>query len=220
MANQVRTGHLAGFPADDAVAEADQRGRSAARGIFEAIWDLLTSMRLSLVITLAMAALGLIGALVIQLPAGVAADPSARTDWIAGVRPRFGGLTDLMDRLQLFTVFSSYWFRGLTAFLTMSLVACMIQRTPGLWRTATKPRVNVGDGFFSHARERDSIVVRGDAADLTSRVTGVLRKHHYRVKVEDDGAVSLYGDRFRWVPFSPLIGHLSIVVIFAGVLVG
>jgi cytochrome c biogenesis protein len=220
MAHQVRTGRLAAFPAEDAVAVAEHGGRSAVRGIFEVVWDLLTSMRFSLAVTLAMAAFGLVGALVIQIPTGMADDPAAKADWLAGVRPRFGGLTEIMDRLQLFSVFSSIWFRGLTAFLTMSLVACMIQRAPGLWHTATKPRVAVGDGFFAHAMERDAIVVRGDADDLVARAIGVLRKHHYRVTVEEDGAVNLYGDRFRWAPFAPFIGHLAIVVILAGVLVG
>jgi cytochrome c biogenesis protein len=220
MTNQVQTGRLSGLPGDTSVAEADHRGRTAARGIFEAIWDLLTSMRFSLVVILAMAVFGVVGALVIQVPSGVADDPAARADWLAGVRPRFGGLTDVMDRLQLFSVFGSIWFRGLVAFLTISLIACMIQRAPGLWRTATKPRVTVGDAFFAHARERDAIVVRGDAEDLAARVAGVLRKHHYRVLAEDDGAVNLFADRFRWAPFGSLIGHLSIVVIFAGVMVG
>ncbi|HSO29060.1 MAG TPA: cytochrome c biogenesis protein ResB [Candidatus Sulfomarinibacteraceae bacterium] len=220
MTNQAGTGQLAGLPVDPAAVVAEDRGRAAARGIFEAIWDLLTSMRFSLVVLLAMAVLGVVGAMVIQEPAGVANDPAAKADWLAGVRPRYGGWTDIMDRLQLFSVFGSYWFRGLTAFLTISLIACMIQRAPGLWRTATKPRVTVGDGFFAHARERDSIVVRGDVDDLTARAAGVFRKHHYRVLVEDDGAVNFFADRFRFAPFGSLFGHLSIVLILAGAIVG
>lgn len=220
MTNQAQTGQLSGLTADPAVAEADNRGRAATRGIFEALWDLLTSMRFSLVVTLGMALLGLVGTLVIQVPAGVEGDAAAKADWLAGVRPRFGGWTDVLDRLQFFSVFGSIWFRGLTAFLTISLIACMIQRAPGLWRTATKPRVTVGDGFFAHARERDAIIVRGESEDLAARVTGVLRKHHYRVLIEDDGAVNFFADRFRWAPFGSLIGHLSIIVIFAGVIVG
>lgn len=221
MTNQAGTGKLAGPAAEPALAEADRGGRAAVRGIFEALWDLLTSMRFSLLVILAMTALAFVGTLVIQTPPGVAGDPTAKADWLAGVRPRFGGWTDVLDRLQFFSVFGSIWFRGLTAFLTISLIACMIQRVPGLWHTATKARVSVGEGFFAHARERGTIVVRGDAADLTSRVSDVLRKHHYRTLREDvDGAVSFYGDRFRWAPFGSVFGHLSIVVIFAGVIVG
>ncbi|OGO53420.1 MAG: hypothetical protein A2V84_05900 [Chloroflexi bacterium RBG_16_70_13] len=222
MTNQPRPGRLPGLVADPAAAvdETLDAARQESRGLFEAVWDLLTSMRFSLVVTLAMAGLGVLGALIIQVPAGVEADASAKLDWLSGVRPRYGGWTDILDRLQLFNVFNSVWFRGLTAFLTISLIACMVQRAPGLWRTATKPRITVGDGFFAHARERDSIVVRGDAADLTARAVAVLRRHHYRVVAEEDEAINLYADRFRWAPFGSLIGHLAIVVILAGVMVG
>jgi len=220
MTNQARTGRLPSVAVDATATEARAAGLLQPRGIFEALWDLLTSMRFSLFVLLAMAALGVVGALVIQIPAGVDSDAAARADWLAGVRPRFGGWTDVMDKLQLFSVFGSIWFRGLTAFLTISLAACMVQRAPGLWRTATQPRVSVGDGFFVHAHERASIVVRGDADELAARVAAVLRGHHYRVVAEDDGAVNFYGDRFRWAPFGSLIGHLSIMVILAGVVVG
>jgi cytochrome c biogenesis protein len=220
MTNQTQTGRLPGLVADPAVAEAQGAGRESSRGIFEVIWDLLTSMRFSLVVTLGMAFLGVLGALIIQVPAGVDADAASKADWLAGVRPRYGGWTDILDRLQVFNVFNSYWFRGLTGFLTISLIACMVQRAPGLWRTATKPRITVGDGFFAHARERDAIVVRGDATDLTARIVAVLKRHHYRVVNEVDGAINLYADRFRWAPFGSLIGHLAIVVILAGVIAG
>ncbi|HEX5590216.1 MAG TPA: cytochrome c biogenesis protein ResB [Candidatus Limnocylindrales bacterium] len=219
MTQQAGTGRLAGVTADPAVVELREGGREA-RGIFEMLWDLLTSMRVSLFVLFAMAALGAFGAVVIQMPAGVEADAAARADWLAGVRPRYGGWTDVFDRLGLFSVFGSIWFRGLVAFLTISLIACMVQRAPGLWRTATKPRVSVGEGFFAHARERDSMVVRGDVVELTSRIAAVLGRHHYRVVVERDEAMNFYGDRFRWAPFGSLVGHLSIVVIFAGVMVG
>ncbi len=220
MTQPAETVQVRGLASRTAVVEANHAGRAAARGIFETLWGLLTSMRFSLFVILAMAVLGLVGTLVIQVPAGIESDAAAKADWLAGVRPRFGGWTDVLDRLQLFAVFGSIWFRGLTSFLTISLIACMIQRAPGLWRTATKPRVTVSDGFFAHARERDAIVVRGEAADITGRIAGVLRKHHYRVLVEEALAVNLYGDRFRWAPFGSLIGHLSIVVILAGVIVG
>ena len=35
-----------------------------------------------------------------------------------------------------------------------------------------------------------------------------------------DGTLHLYADRFRWAPFAGLIGHLSLVVILAGAIVG
>ena len=219
MAHQARTERLGGL-APDPAALAPTRSRFAGRDLLDGLWDLLTSMRFAMVLILAMAALGFVGSLLIQTPAGIAADATAKADWLAEVRPKYGGWTDVIDRIGFFDIFGSIWFRGIVAFLTASLIACMTQRAPALWHTATKPRVSVGEAFFAHARERDTIVVRGEATDLLSRVAGVLRQHHYRVVVEEDEALNLYGDKNRWAPFGSLFGHLSIVVILAGVMVG
>lgn len=219
MAHQARTDRLGGLGPNSAVL-APSRGRLAGRDLLDSLWDLLTSMRFAMVLILAMAALGLVGTLLIQAPAGIAADEAAKAEWLSEVRPKYGGWTDVIDRLGFFSIFGSIWFRGLVAFLIASLIACMIQRAPALWHTATKPRVSVGEAFFAHARERDTIVVRGDADDLLARIAGVLRKHNYRVVVEEDEALNLYGDKNRWAPFASLCGHLSIIIILAGVMVG
>ena len=220
MMPEAQAGQRSGLATLASVAEARRDRRTGARSVLAMPWNLLTSMRFSLVVMLAMACLGLVGTLVIQVPPGIAADPAARADWLAGVRPRYGGWTDVLDRLQLFSVFGSIWLRGLVALLASGLIACMIRRAPRLWHLATQPRVTVGDGFFAHARQHDEIVVRGDAADLTSRVIGVFGRRRHRVLVEDDGAVNFYADRFRWAPFGSLVGHLGIVVILAGAIVG
>ena len=49
------------------------------------------------------------------------------------------------------------------AALTISLIACSIHRIPGMVRTATKPRVDVGPAFFEHAPQHEAIVVRQTA---------------------------------------------------------
>ena len=117
----------------------------------ERLWHFLTSMKLALILMLAFAALTLLGALVIQAPPGVMDDPQARAEWLAGIRPRFGGWTDLLDRLQVFTIFTSIWLRAIGALLAASLIACTVARIPGTWRTMRSPHVNVGPAFFEHA---------------------------------------------------------------------
>ncbi len=189
----------------------------------EGLWHLLTSMRVAMIIMLLIAILGIIGSLVIQMPTGVAGDPQARIDWLNGIRPRFGlwsGQVDLMNALQLFEVFNSFAFRILVALLTVSLVACSLHRIPGMIRTATKPRVDVGPAFFQHAPQHEAIVARLSSADARSIVEGALKRRGYRTVVAEDDIVHIYGDRFRWMQFSGLIGHLSLVVIFAGAIIG
>jgi cytochrome c biogenesis protein len=219
MANEVRTRPLppAAVPAGPV---AGPGVMDRVDGALEWLWHFLTSMRLAMVLILAIAVLGVVGALVIQAPPGVLGDQAAKDQWLGEIRPRFGGWTNVMDQLQLFQIFNSIIFRVLVAGLTISLIACSVHRIPGMIRTATKARIDVGPSFFEHAPEHEAIVVAQSPAETLAIVSGVMRSKRWRVLTTDDGAIHLYADRFRWAPFAGLIGHLSLVVILAGAIVG
>ncbi len=87
-------------------------------------------------------------------------------------------------------------------------------------RTATSPRVDVGPAFFEHAPQHEAIVVRRPADETRTTVEEVLRARRFRTIATDDGTVHIYADRNRWAPFAGLIGHLSLVMIMAGAIIG
>ncbi|HYM84157.1 MAG TPA: cytochrome c biogenesis protein ResB [Candidatus Dormibacteraeota bacterium] len=218
MAHEARTRPIAGhLQADDATDEA--RLIDLDRWL-DALWRFLTSMRLALVLILALAALGVVGALLVQAPAGVQSDAAAKADWLDQVRPKYGGWTNIMDTLGLFNIFNSLIFRVIAAGLVISTLACSIHRIPGMWKTATRPHVGVGEAFFEHAPQREKVATELAPAEALELVKGALGRHHYRTIVKDDGVLHVYADRFRWAPFAGLIGHLSLVVIVLGAMVG
>jgi cytochrome c biogenesis protein len=219
MAHEVRSRPLPPA-AGAAAAVASPSAMDRVDAVLEGLWHLLSSMRVAMVLILVLAALGVVGSLVIQAPPGVLNDSAAKADWLNEVRPRYGAWTGIMDTLQLFQIFNSVIFRVVVAALTISLIACSIHRIPGIVRTATKPRVDVGGAFFEHAPEHETIVVHEAPARTLAVVQEVLKGKRYRTLVADDGTLHLYADRFRWAPFAGLIGHLSIVVILAGAIVG
>jgi cytochrome c biogenesis protein len=219
MAQEVRTPPLP--PAVLAAGEAARPGvMDRVDAVLEGLWHLLTSMRVAMVLMIAIAVLGVIGSLVIQAPVGITGDAQAKADWLNEVRPRFGGWTNAMDTLQLFEIFNSVIFRVLVTALTISIVACTVHRVPGVWRTATKPRIDVGPSFFEHAPQHEAIVVHQAPAETLAVVQGVLRHRRYRALTTDDGTIHLYADRFRWVPFASVAGHLSLLLILGGAIVG
>lgn len=220
MAHDARTRPL---PPTAIPAAADASGHEAigrVDGALEGLWHLLTSMRFAMILILALAALGVVGSLVIQAPPGVLNDAEAKASWLNEIRPKYGGLTGFMDQLQLFQIFNSVLFRVLVAALAISLVACSVHRLPGVWRTATRPRVDVGPAFLEHAPQHETVVVRHSPAETLEIVSSVLKRRRYRALSTDDGAIHVYADRFRWAPFASLAGHLSLLVILAGAIVG
>lgn len=242
MAHEVRTRPLPPTVPQAATVEAGHGLMDRVDWALEGLWHLLTSMRVAMVLILALAVLGLLGSLIIQAAPGVLNDPDAKSSWLKQIGPmsvpvlgwlhslpvigavtpdlRYSNVSGLFDALQLFQIFNSVIFRVLVAALTISLVACSVHRVPGMWRTATKPRVDVGPGFFEHAPQHEAIVVRHTPAETLEIVQGVLRGRRYRPASLDDGTIHLYADRFRWAPFASLAGHLALVVILAGAVVG
>ena len=189
-------------------------------GILESLWHGLTSMRFAIMLTLIASALAFVGSLVMQAPAGVLADAQAKAAWIAQVRPKYGAFTDVFDVLQLFNIFNSIWFRVVGGLLVASITACTAHRVPSVWRTATRPTVDVGEGFFDHAPQHEAIVVHRSTDEALAAVRTVLGRRHFRSIVSDEGMVHLYADRNRWGPFGSLVGHLAFVVIIAGAMIG
>lgn len=189
--------------------------------LLERLWRIFTSMRTALVLILALAALALVGAILIQAPSGMSADPQAYAAWLERLRPKYGGWVPILDRLGLFSVFQTIWFKAILAGLTTSILACSVNRFRGLWKTAVRPRTRMATTFFDHAPQRSSIDADGDLDSSADAAVAVLRGHRFRTVIEPDGdVVHVYADRFRWAPFGTLIAHVSLVLILIGALVG
>jgi len=189
--------------------------------VFERLWHLFISMRTGLALMLGIAVLILFGAIIVQVPAGMQADPAAYAAWVDGLRPKYGGWTPVLETLGLFNVFGSLLFRSLVVLLATSILACSINRAPKLWRQAVHPRVAASPAFFQHVRLADAVDVDGDRGDAIAALQGALHRRGFRTIVaEQSGATAIYADRFRWGPFGTVIAHLSMIVIMGGAMLG
>jgi len=189
----------------------------AASDVLERLWRFFISMRTGLWLILALGLLSLIGTLLAQVPAGMSADAQTHAAWLASIHAKYGGWTAVLDKLGLFAVFSSIWFKAITVLLTTSVLACSVNRAPRLWKLAFHPRSRMGETFFTHAPLRASILVPAGPDTASDNVREVLRSHRFRTITDsDDEGMNLYADRFRWGPFGTVIAHLSFVVILVG----
>src|SRR5450631_2196155 len=119
--------------------------------VLNRLWRFFISMRTGLWLILAMGLLSLAGTLLVQAPAGMSADPAAYASWLALIHSRYGGWTPVLDRMGLFAVFTSIWFKAIMVLLTTSVLACSVNRAPRLWKLAFHPRTRMGETFFTHA---------------------------------------------------------------------
>jgi cytochrome c biogenesis protein len=189
--------------------------------IFDRLWHLLISMRTGLALMLFLALLTLAGTVLTQVAPGIRNDPLSYQQWLDSVRPKYGGWTGVFDALGLFSVFGSIPFKVTVVLLVTSIVACSVNRTPRLWRQATRPRIVASGAFLDHAPLAGSITVGRPADKTAATLETELRRHHFRTVVARDGDdVAIYADRFRWGPFGTVIAHLSLVLILGGAILG
>ncbi len=118
-------------------------------------------------------------------------------------------VVNVLERLQLFQVFSSTWFSVALLVLVTSIVVCTLDRTPRLWRQSAEVRVAQPDAFFD-PRLPDRALVAGLQAD---QVRDVLRQNRFRVReVTTEDAHYLYGDRHQYTKMATLLTHLGLIL--------
>lgn len=184
--------------------------------LFSWVYRLLRSKLLGVVVILAMAALALLGTLIMQAPASTVSNPASYAQWLDNVRPRYGGWTPILSFLGLFRIWSSPLFLAVTVLLTASIIACTTHRLPQLIQRAQRPRTHVTEKFFEHAQYRAEMVLPMSVSAALEHVSSTLAGLGYRILPDQrDSDHSLYADRFRYGPFGTVIAHTSFVIILA-----
>jgi cytochrome c biogenesis protein len=209
------------LPRNAPVNDLDEDIAISVTSILDKVWHFFISMRTGLVLILILAALSLVGTMVMQAPPGLMGDAQAYASWLDSLRPKYGGWTNVLDALGFLSIFNAVYFKGTMVLLITSVVACSINRAPFLWKQATQPRLRMTESFFEHAALHATLTGPADEDAVLAEVEAAFRGHHYRTVVEREGdTIHLFADRFRWGPFGTVIAHLSLIVILTGVLVG
>lgn len=185
-------------------------GRFARR-----IWRWLGSIRVAVILLIALALATLIGTLFPQLPPEITTDPSAFADWMTLAQDRYGALVRLYHGLGLFDVFHSTWYLLLLILLLLNTAVCTLNRIRAIWRILTRPSIRMPDGFFERVGQRLAVTGLGDKTVET--VDAYLRQRRYRVLREDDGLTTyFYADR-HWIGrVGTLITHVALVLLVLG----
>lgn len=174
-----------------------------------AVWWLFTNVRFAIVLLAALAVVSLAGVLVPQMPGNVKGDEMLERAWLQSQHENFGFLTDGMDAIGLFNVFSQRWFALLLAITVVSTGAYIVSRFPGIWASIHRPRTRVPDRYFDMAPHRYHLEGAVDA----DRLEATLRAKRYKVtRTEEDGATYLFADRFQYAQLGTLLTHAAIIV--------
>jgi cytochrome c biogenesis protein len=189
------------------------------------LWRLFTSVNFAVVQIVAIAVLAVFGMTIRQLPGFAfrsAADYSTEMDRLRTIyEPVFGvGGVDLLERLQLFHVFTSTPFTVALLVLVFSIIVCTLDRTPRLWQQSAAIRVVQPPAYFD-PRLPDRVSIAPGHGLSAAAVAAALSRHRFTVReaVGPDGAQFIYGDRNRWTKLATLVSHLGLILFLVAGLV-
>jgi cytochrome c biogenesis protein len=187
-----------------------QSGLGRGVALVRNTWRSLTSMRTALVLLFLLAFAAIPGALVPQRSLN-----SGKVDEYIAARPTLG---PLMDKLELFDVFSSFWFTAIYALLFVSLIGCIVPRCIEHGKALrTKPVPTPRNlARLPHHRE---YTVDDTAEETAAKVKSQLRG--WRVAVRGSGEeVTLSAEKGYFREFGNLVFHLSLVGLLAAIALG
>jgi cytochrome c biogenesis protein len=173
------------------------------------IWGFLTSIRLAMVLLVAIALGSLLGTLIPQ--------QEAAQSFAARVHPSFFAV---LQALQLFNVYGSVWFILLLTLLAVNLVACSASRFPAAWRQFRGGEADA-PALFAALPPGRTVETDRPPAEETGRIESLLKRRCGRLqRTEVAGGFLIFGEKGRFSRFGVTIVHLGVLAMIAGGLVG
>jgi cytochrome c biogenesis protein len=177
---------------------------------FNKIWQFFTSVRLTIVILLTLAATSIIGTLIPQNQ-----EPTAYFQ-------AFGSfLFRLFSIFGLFDMYHSWWFQLLIVLLTINIIVCSIDRISANRRIlfVKKPTFNLAR--FRNIKTKNKFMDNRSADQLQEVCRAFIKRHfrHSHIETSDTG-YAIFGEKGRWTRFGVYTVHLSVVLLLIGGLIG
>ena len=174
------------------------------------LWNLFTSVKLTLGLLIVLAATSIFGTVIPQQEGAMEL-----------ARQLSPGLVRILSSLQLFDMYHSLWFRLIIGILTLNLIICSLDRFPSAWkRFRSVPKLDRSKPL-DHVPPQRSWSTTGKREEVLSLLAGVLRTRYKRVyQKETDNEVVLYAEKGRFSHLGVYLVHLSVLIILVGSIVG
>ncbi|MCR4310343.1 MAG: cytochrome c biogenesis protein ResB [Deltaproteobacteria bacterium] len=184
--------------------------RMHAKPFVTVAWNFLISMKLAIWLIILLAVTSILGT-VIEQNQPPEKYHQVYEDWAY----------NLMDRINLFDMYHSWWFLLLLCLFTLNLTCCTIDRLPRVIRTVRKPKLVLDDAMEKSLPLTERWKRKGDVPRWADDYRAALARAFAAPKVtEADGVVHLYAEKGVSSRFGAYATHAGIVIVFIGAIIG
>ncbi|MCF2529506.1 cytochrome c biogenesis protein ResB [Yinghuangia soli] len=185
-------------------------GQSAlgARGWLRWMWRQLTSMRVALILLLLLS--------LAAIPSSLIPQRSVSPFKVSEYFRNNPGKAEFYDKLQLFDVFSSWWFAAIYILLFVSLVGCIVPRA---WAhsKALRTKPPAAPRNMERLPAYATWETDADAADVLAAARVQLKKRRFRLAPSTD---SLAGEKGYMRETGNIVFHIALIGVLLAFLVG
>jgi cytochrome c biogenesis protein len=177
---------------------------------FNKIWDFFSSVRLTIVLLLSLAATSIIGTLIPQNE-----DPAAYFQAFGGFFYR------LFNILGIFDMYHSWWFQLLIILLTINILVCSIDRMSANRRVLFVKKPSFKLPRFRNLKHKEKFTDERSPEQLKEIYQASLSRHfRYNLVEATEQGFAIFGEKGRWTRFGVYTVHLSVVLLLIGGLIG
>jgi cytochrome c biogenesis protein len=179
-------------------------------GFLASLWQFFSSVKLTVVVLLALASTSIIGTLI---PQNQPMDVYYKA---------FGDfLFRVFAVLDFYDMYGAWWFQLLLSFLIINIIVCSIDRLSSLGKIVFVRHPRFSLKRFRSAKKARSFKVKGDWQALLEPFQAVVKRQFRYQRVEvAEGTTCIYAERGRWTRLGVYVVHLSVVLLIIGAMVG
>jgi cytochrome c biogenesis protein len=118
-------------------------------------------------------------------------------------------------------MYNSWWFVSILALFSINLIVCSFDRLPTVWKLVTMDNLAVKAGRIEKLTPRNSYASPRPVAEVAAGVKEAMAAAGWKpVQRKTKEGTLLFAQKTPWVRFGVYVVHLSILVIFAGAIIG
>ncbi|MCP9494458.1 MAG: cytochrome c biogenesis protein ResB [Pyrinomonadaceae bacterium MAG19_C2-C3] len=188
---------------------AKNAAKSPPRNIVNQVLDVLSSVRLGVVLLITLIILSMTGMLIMQQE-------------VEGFAAYYALLTpaqrSLYGSLGLFDIYHVWYFRLLLLVLSVNIILASIDRFPRAWTFIKSPKLDAGLAWLRGQKPSATFEMRAtDHDELVKRITTAARAEGLRARVsEKGGRTFVFAQRGTWNRLGAYAVHVGLLTIFTG----
>lgn len=170
--------------------------------------DLISSVRLGIILLCLLVALSMIGMLVIQQN-------------VQGFDSYYASLTPaektVFGALGFFDIYYSWYYKFLLLFLSLNIVLASIDRIPSAWSFISKPKLDASRRWLLGQEQNAVVETVEERSQIAESVVNVFKKNGLSATVsEKKGNLFVFGESGKYNRLGAYIVHVFLLILFLG----